>query len=158
MSAYVVEDECINCIVTWLTGIGRNWERCIVEEALDQQGTIGDTFEEKLGNAMFAMNCDAVEQRYGVGQAKEFRTLDYSYQAHYLGSNYAVYDRTGEFIYQCSEGDVPEQSKLYQAIDRVYNQMAHTFFRRLRDRDASERNELSRRMDALERTLAHGKR
>lgn len=154
MSAYIVQDDCINSIVTWMTGRGQEWERSRVTEALESQGTIGDSFEEKLGNAMFELNCNAVEQRYGDGQAKEFRTLDYAFEPSYLGSGYAVYDRLGEWIYQCSEGDVPESSKLFRAMETVYGQMAHTFFRGLRERkddaDKQVRVELVARIEKLE--------
>lgn len=157
MSAYVVQDECINQIVTWLCSARQQWERNRIEEALAQQGCIGDTFEEKLGNAMFELNCNAVDQRYGDGQAKEFRELNYAFAAKYTGSAYAVYDRIGEWIYQCSEGDVPENSKLFQAVELVYNNMAHTFFRGLRESkdetDKQERRELSARIAALEQTI-----
>lgn len=134
MSAYVVEDTCINAIVTYLTDSRREWERRQIIEAFESMGTIGNTFEEQLGNAMFELNCNAVEQRYGYGQAKEFRDLDYTYKPEYLGSAYAVYDRFGEWRYQCSEGDVPESSALYKAIENIYNNMAHSFFRDLRER------------------------
>jgi hypothetical protein len=154
MSAYVVEDECINSIVTWLTFPRHEWERRQVEEALTKQGTIGDRFEEQLGNAMFELNCNAVEQRYGDGQAKEFRDLDYRWQANYHASGYGVYDRLGEYLYQCSEGDVPESSELYKALDRVYNSLAHKFFRDMRDRkeeqDSEVRRELRLRIEKLE--------
>ena len=87
------------------------------------------------------------------GQAKEFRELNYSYRPEYLGSAYAVYDRIGEWLYQCSEGDVPESSKLYRAIDRIYSNMAHSFFRDMRDRkeseDAATRRDLQKQIDEL---------
>jgi hypothetical protein len=155
MSAYVVQDECINSIVTWLTFPRHEWERRQVEESLTKQGTIGDRFEEKLGNAMFELNCNAVEQRYGDGQAKEFRDLDYHWKANYHASGYAVYDRLGEYLYQCSEGDVPESSELYKALQRIYDGLAHKFFRDMRDRkdeqDTEVRRELRQRIEALEK-------
>lgn len=153
MSAYVVQDECINAIVTWLFSprSDREWERIRVLETIVLTSS---NHAEQLGSAMFVLNCNAVEQRYGVGQAQEFRDLDYEYISTPLGSNYAVYDRLGEFLYQCSEGDVPETSKLYQALQGVYDRMAHTFFRGLRDRDLTERNEVLRRIAEVERKLA----
>jgi hypothetical protein len=156
MSAYVVQDQCINKIVTWLVGPRHDWELRIVQEALDQQGKIGDTFEEQLGNAMFELNCNAVDQRYGDNQAKEFRTLDYQFKREYADSSYAVYDLLGEWRYQCAEGDVPESSKLYQAIERVYDGLAHKFFRDLRGQkmDAvgkEQLRELADRITKLER-------
>lgn len=159
MSAYIVTDQCINRIVTYLySGPNRQWERRIVEEALTQQGSIGATFEEKLANAMFELNCNAVEQRYGDGQAKEFRDLDFTFKREYVSSGYQVYDLLGEWTYQCSEGDVPENSKLFQAIDQIYNSMAHNFFRDLRDRkveqDNADRRELEARIAKLEALLS----
>ena len=154
MSAYVVADETINEIVTWLCGPHRQWERRTVEEALDKQGKIGETFHEQLGNAMFELNCNAVDQRYGDNQAQEFRPLDYKYKALYSGSNYHTYDQLGSWIYQCSEGDVPESSELFKALNLVYNNMAHTFFRDLRERkeerENEDRRELRLRIEALE--------
>ena len=155
MSAYVVQDECINAIVSWLDYCrGYEWDHRRIEEALDAQGTLGDSFQEKLGNAMFELNCNAVEQRYGDDQAKEFRTLDYAYSPNVLGSSYAVYDKLGEWIYQCSEGDVPEASKLYQAMKGLYDSMAHSFFRGMRERkdeqDTEVRRELRQRIEKLE--------
>jgi len=161
MSAYVVQDTVINEIVTWLASPRHDWERRIVEEALDQQGKIGANFEEQLGNAMFELNCNAVDQRYGDNQAKEFRPLDYTFKTEYSGSNYHVYDQIGCWIYQCSEGDVPESSKLYQAIESIYNNMAHTFFRNLKDRkdeDLEVRRELRQRIEALEALLKRGRK
>lgn len=157
MSAYVVTDECINAIVTYFTDRRRTWERHQIEEALRKQGVIGETFEQQLGNAMFELNCNAVEQRYGDGQAKEFRELNYAYHAEYLGSAYAVYDQLGTWLYQCSEGDVPESSELYQAMQRLYAHMAHTFFRDLRDHreheDADIRRDLQQQINELNSLL-----
>jgi hypothetical protein len=162
MSAYVVNDECINTIVTYLADGRRQWEQEHIQKALREQGTIGDTFQEKLGNAMFELNCNAVEQRYGDNQAQEFRTLDYSYKPFIHYSGYSVYDRFREWLYQCSEGDIPESSRLYKAIRDVYDQMAHSFFRDLRDRKEGEetamRRELRQRIEQLEQQFAKGRK
>jgi len=159
MSAYVVGDECINAIVTWITSGRHDWELRQVQSAIAQTGTrYGDKpFAEILGQEMFDLNCNAVNQRYGENQAKEFRPLDYKYKPVYLASNYALYDRLGEFHYQCCEGDVPETSKLYQALETIYNSMAHDFFRGLRDTKAEQdngiRRELRIRLDELEKKI-----
>src|SRR5437016_659338 len=98
MSAYVVQDECINEIVTYLYSRNRTWEQSMVWEALQKQGRIGDTPEEQLANAMFELNCNAVDQRYGDNQAREFRSLDFQFKHKYSDSGYHVYDRLGEWI------------------------------------------------------------
>lgn len=154
MSAYVVQDEVINSIVSYMFDSRRAWEQRIIWDALQKQGRIGDTPEEQLGNAMFELNCNAVDQRYGDNQAQEFRPLDYKFQNRYLGSGYAVYDNLGTWIYQCAEGDVPESSELFKAMEQIYNHMAHDFFRGLREQkeeaDKRVRHELDARITALE--------
>lgn len=155
MSAYVVDDETINSIVTYFASPRRDaWERRQIEEALEQIGTIGDTFEEKLGNSMFELNCNAVDQRYGDNQAQEFRTLDYKFKPEYHAGGYGVYDRLGTWLYQCSEGDVPESSVLFKAMQTLYANLAHTFFRDMRERkeerENDERRELRLRIEKLE--------
>lgn len=134
MSAYVVQDEVINKISTYLHDPRREYEAGCVREALERQGCIGDTWAEKLGNAMFELNCNAVDARYGDNQAKEFRPLDYQFKRTISGSGYDVYDGLGTWLYQCAEGDIPENNVLYKALDRIYNNMAHKFFRDLRER------------------------
>jgi hypothetical protein len=164
MSAYMVSDDCINAIATWITSPRHDWELRQVQEAIAQTGTkYGDKpFAEILGREMFDLNCLAIHARYGKTEdtlqaAREFRPLDYQYKPTYLGSNYAVYDRLGEWRYQCSEGNVPETSKLFQALENIWDNMAHDFFRGLRDRehtqDESIRRELRQRIDTLETQL-----
>ena len=77
MSAYICEDKTINRIVTYLQisdDLGYARERVL--------GKLGYTgkFAGELGRAMFELNCQSIEERYGKGQAKEFRSLDYKYK------------------------------------------------------------------------------
>lgn len=154
MSAYMVEDKCINSIVTYLFNPRHEWEKTRVLEALTL--TTPD-HQKELGNAMFQMNARGVNARYGENQAQEFRDLDYEWSPVYTDSGYAVYDKLGEFLYQCSEGDIPEIDPLYRALHCVYDNMAHTFFRDLRERkderEQDERRELRKRIETLEQIL-----
>lgn len=125
MSAYVVEDQTINAVITYF-GHGRDWE-CIRETIKEETGCDLTTLagREKLGSAMFDLNCNAVEQRYGEGQAKEFRELNYHFALFPNCGMYGVYKSLGCWIYQCSEGDVPETSLLFATMRRVYDELAH---------------------------------
>jgi hypothetical protein len=135
MSAYLVEDKCINEIATYFSGPRHDWEQSTIEEALRQQGTIGEGFAEKLANAMYELNCNSLTARYGDEEFAQF-----TFRRSFCDSSYAIYDRLGEWLYQCAEGDIPEASKFFQAMQRVYDQMAHRFFRDLRDRETKRRN------------------
>ena len=77
MSAYVVEDKVINQIVDALA-CARLRENVLTETGCNLAVTED---RAKLGQSMFELNCTAVEQRYGKGEAASFRTLDYSYRA-----------------------------------------------------------------------------
>ena len=118
MSAFLVEDNTINRIVEWLS-----WEvtrsprlRLSIEHTLGIT-TRGTSWEQELGQAMVQLNCDAVTDRYGEGEAAKFRTLDYRYQPTH-GSEIQVLKSLRCWLYQCREGEVPTQP-LYRFFDEV---------------------------------------
>ncbi len=126
MSAYIVEDSTINAVVSFLAinrrGSG-DWLRrqILAETGCDLQTQDG---KERLGAAMFALNCNAVEQRYGTGQAKEFRDLNYQFSLNISVNKFSAYKSLKCWLYQCAEGDVPESSLLFAAMSRVKGEMA----------------------------------
>ena len=154
MSAYMVADECINSIVTYLFNPRHEWDKVRVLESIT---LTTPNHDEELGKAMFDMNCRGVNARYGENQAQEFRALDYKWSPVYTDSGYAVYDKLGEYLYQCSEGDIPEIDPLYRALQNLYDNMAHKFFRDLRERkedsDKAVRLDLMQRITALEQKV-----
>ena len=80
----------------------------------------------KLGADMLRLNCQAVDARYGEGESKSFRD-DLTYRfAHPYGPVTAVqaYKSLTCWLYQCSEGDVPE-TELYKSMERVSDALAH---------------------------------
>lgn len=104
MSAYVVDDRSINRIVSKLHGSrDLTWlHRPLAELGFDNttEGNIA------LGQALFQLNVDSVNARYGDGQAAEFRPLDYAH--HYeMTSMLQAYKSLKCWIYQACEGDVP---------------------------------------------------
>jgi len=102
MSAFVVEDRTINRIVSHLCfNRDLEWLRSEFCEAARAAS------DEEIGAALFKLNCDAVEARYGVGEAAKFRPLDYQFQLESASAR-QVYDEIATLQYQCSEGDVPE--------------------------------------------------
>jgi hypothetical protein len=73
-------------------------------------------WREKLGQAMFLLNFDGVESRYGKGEAKTFRQLNYQYQYTQEVPLVQVLKSLQCWLYQCLEGNVPD-TKLYKLFD-----------------------------------------
>lgn len=124
MSAFIVEDEVINRVLGFLWCERSN--SCYQRILRDEQGIeiLTDEGRDKLGRAMFELNCNAVEQRYGEGEAKEFRPLDYR-PGIALCNKVQAYKSLRCWLYQCMEGDVPETSLLYATMQRISDEMAH---------------------------------
>jgi hypothetical protein len=117
MSAYMVRDETINRVITWLSWeINRSdWLKKKVSDELRLDTTKAD-WEEILGLAMFQLNIAGVNERYGGG-AQKFRKLNYRYSpAH--GSQIQVLKSMQCWLYQCMEGEVVK-NPLYQFFDSV---------------------------------------
>ena len=82
----------------------------------------------RLGKAIFAMNCSAVFQRYEEPvEAPKFR-----YRPLGTISNLAAYRALSCLIYQCSEGDVPTR-QLYRDLDALQDRLAHSIASRAAD-------------------------
>lgn len=113
MSSFLVEDRTINEIVGMLNTdrFRRELER-IKETA--QIDPMSEYALDELAKAMFLMNVDAVNGRYGEGRASDFRALNF--QFHYaMPSRVQALKSLTCYLYQCHEGDVPERP-LYKAL------------------------------------------
>jgi hypothetical protein len=118
MSAYMVANETINRVVYWLyfEVAKSQWLREKLEKT---SGVDTSAYEwtEALGKAMFQLNIDGVNARYGDGEAKQFRNLNYHFQpAH--GSAIQALKSLQCWLYQCTEGVVVKQPlyKFFQDI------------------------------------------
>jgi hypothetical protein len=120
MSAYIVADHTINQIVNWL---GRELEQAsatlLIRQKLLELGFDASIagWLEILGQEMFALNIQAVDARYGQGEAVKFRTLTYRYAVTQPVSLVQVLKSMHCWLYQCAEGHVP-QTALYQLFDK----------------------------------------
>ena len=124
MSAYVVEDKTINRIVTWLSR-----EVITNLSTLDHLAQkynvdlVGSNWDNKLASAMFQLNCDGVNARYGEGEAQSFRPLNFTYKTEQYFSLVEVFKSLQCYTYQCCEGDIPETT-LYQFFAEMENYLA----------------------------------
>jgi hypothetical protein len=116
MSAFMIEDHTINYVVNWLRK--QIDELSIIPEKLQKLGidmNIPD-WEEILGQEMFQLNIKAIDSRYGKGEARKFRPLDYRYKVTEPVPLVQVLKSLQCWLYQCNEGDVPE-TELYKLFD-----------------------------------------
>ena len=125
MSAFMVEDTTINSVVTWLKREVATNRHFTLDRLAREYGVdlTSDNWDEKLAQAMFQLNCDGVNARYGKGEAETFRPLHFTYKPEIQYSPVQVLKSLQCWHYQCSEGDVPE-TKLYQFFEEVEHHLA----------------------------------
>jgi len=113
MSAFIVEDKTINAIVSYYQD---NAETFITDKIREQGYSLDlPTEVERFARDLFKMNCQAVNTRYGEGQAKGFRSLVFNYK-HIQVNRYQVLKCISCLLYQCSEGEVPKYP-LYKLLE-----------------------------------------
>jgi len=125
MSAFVVADETINTVVSWLemkaSGAPDLYfggcSRILAEAGYQVEFS---EHAERLADDMFALNVEAVNQRYGEGEAEQFRPLDFEYRFSIPPSPVRTVKALDCWMYQCAEGNVPE-TPLFKLMDRVRN-------------------------------------
>jgi hypothetical protein len=111
MSAFLVSMLTINRIVATISFLLRSESYSHVTEAFAAAGidTAQTGWEERLAKAMFALNQDALNQRYGDPAEERF-----IYRHVPEWSNlYQALKSIDCWLYQCAEGNVPKR-KLYQ--------------------------------------------
>jgi hypothetical protein len=119
MSAFIVADKTINTIVHGLDrALEEAYGTIIIREKLMGLGFDASVtgWGERLGYAMFQLNVIAVDARYGIGEAKRFRPLDYHYEVPEPEPLVQVLKSLQCWLYQCNEGDVPHTA-LYGLFD-----------------------------------------
>ena len=115
MSAYVVEDSTINKIVSAIELVNNHRSDIFPNTPLGLQCNIKD-----LAEAMSNMNVRAVNQRYsGKPEPNTFK-----YKSTSPAGRVQTYKALGCFLYQCSEGNVPNEW-LYIALKEWESSLAH---------------------------------
>ena len=124
MSAFVVSEGCINSIVTYLSAHTADFRRILENLSFDLSSDDG---KERFANALFQMNWDAVEQRYGKEKGSGVHSLRFTPT---FRPPVAVLKSCSCLCYQCAEGNVPETA-LFKALEDVSNQIAQRIVRGL---------------------------
>lgn len=132
MSAFIVEDKTINRIIYTLNSVLREGE--YVVRPLVMLGY--EKFDAKLGKDMFALNIRSIEERYGEGEAKTFRPLNYKFKEQ-MTSNMQGLKSLHCFQYQSCEGEC-DSDPLYLALEQVALLLASYIIHRLPEYDKLE--------------------
>ena len=126
MSSFIVEDETINRIVSYLSYAQYQefWQRQIKKKYnFDLKAFEG---RQSLGRFMFNMNVKATGQRYsesefGIG---DMRSMIFEYNdSVWAGDTLQVYKSIKCWLYQCSEGSVFD-SEDYKFFERIQGSIA----------------------------------
>ena len=130
MSAFIVEDKTINEIIAFLHLNQQRMDYAGIARLIQKAGYDIEQNEEEwkhLADDMFWTNCVAVDERYGVGQAQTFRELNFKYEFCLKEGTNAIqaFKSLRCWLYQCTEGDVPETSEIFKLMDEVSDMMAY---------------------------------
>lgn len=118
MSSYLVENETIDRIISWLevknNGVGKS--------NLPPVDTMSEEEKQDLGKSMLKMNCEALIARYGQAEHQELFCEEYQYSFQPVSKMQALKSLSC-FLYQCLEGEVPN-SELFQRLKNIKNDLA----------------------------------
>lgn len=105
MSCFIMEAKTINRIVTYLATDNNS---PITRKRLD---TLGFTDNGLLAQTMLDLNTDAYYERYNE---RHNLVQDYHWER---ASIYQIFKSLRCWLYQCSEGNIPETSELFKIMD-----------------------------------------
>ena len=118
MSAYIVEKETIDRIVTYI----HNQPSGAIEGSYPAiyQACLNDNnwSDQALGQKLWAMNVKAVDSRYN--ESNPFELYRFAFR---VTRPIQVYKTLQYYLYQCCEEDVPD-SALYQDLEKLRHQIA----------------------------------
>ncbi len=116
MSAFIVSDGTMDLVVSAILKLGA-WEGIL---------TASPTAGDEIGAKLYAMNHEAVRQRYGCPEPRP----KYRWQPAGYHSPVRWYKAVQCLSYQCSEGNVPE-TPLYAELEQIEHELAGEIIREL---------------------------
>jgi len=137
MSAFMVSDKTINRVLTYLNRYMGKDNPLVEEFSEENYDLVSEDGLRKLGHDMFFLNQAGVNSRYGANQAKEFRDLNYQPDLYTVNSGVQVLKSLRCFLYQCTEGDVPDHP-LFVLLQKLSMDMAFNIVMTLPEYDAAE--------------------
>lgn len=130
MSAYIVDDETINKIVSYLYAKA-NGPDSTAYPGLDKMGynLLNPVDLERLAHLMFSLNVDAIQARYGEAEGEGFPLPDFKY-VFTPATQIEVIKALECWKYQCTEGNIPK-SELYKAMVQTHYLLCADYIHRL---------------------------
>jgi hypothetical protein len=83
-----------------------------------EHGISLNDWQEDLARNMFALNIVGVENRYGKGEAAQFRDLNFTYTPVVPPADIQALKTLNCWLYRCDEGTIPDHP-LYRFFDAV---------------------------------------
>lgn len=120
MSAFMVDKKTIDRVITGMQTVGDGGRERTEDES-------------ELGVELLAMNARAMNARYG----DEIELEDYRFTPRPLDSRCQLFKAMRCFLYQCSEGDVPEES-LFKRVAKAADALCHEIVTALPQYDRAE--------------------
>ncbi len=131
MSAYIVDDETINRIVaglSWASEFGE-WDRPLPKPTSKKLNLVY-AGPDAFGNILRNMNAEAVSSRYPNDNPDELpgpvdsngKNSPYQYHQVEPPSPVQMVKSLQCYLYQCAEGNVPENN-LYKALDAYVSEL-----------------------------------
>jgi len=124
MSSFIVADSSINSIASFLY---RDLDADHIKRKL---ATLNIALQDELGEEMYRLNLAAVDVRYGdysAGAMGACSKVDYTF-APVCAGKVPVIKALACWLYQCSEGQVPE-TELYKIMRQYQGELAMSIIR-----------------------------
>ena len=132
MSAYIVDNSTINRIVAGLIQAEQSSWNSPYCKSYDCELAIDQNTAEQFAISLRAMNENAVSQLYTMdaldelpGPQESGKLAPFRYMTIIPPSPVQFVKSLDCFIYQCSEGDVPDTSPLYKALYAYRGTLCH---------------------------------
>jgi hypothetical protein len=118
----MVSDETINTIASYI-GF-EAFKDAYIERRFKELGfDIREGWEKTLASKLLMLNREAVFQRYGkLSDAEQQAVNDFEYISR---NRFQILKSIQCFLYQCSEGDIPETSELYKMLRELEHKIMH---------------------------------
>jgi hypothetical protein len=122
MSSFTVSDETINTIATCI-GFEAFKDSYIQRRFKELGFDIREGWEKTLAIKLLMLNREAVFQLYGKLSDIEQRAVN---DFEYISRNrFQILKSIQCFLYQCSEGNIPETSELYKLLMELEHKIMH---------------------------------
>lgn len=138
MSAYIVENETINTILAFMKADSeRNAD---IYRSLENMNLVwtGRDAAWALGCMMLDLNIEAVRTRYSDDKADVLiAESEFEYANTLRPSRIQALKSLRCWLYQCTEGHIPEESDLFKAFETVSDNMAYHIVSKLPEFEAA---------------------